>query len=497
MRKYLLWLTLAVPCWGALTTVQDTLYRADGGYCSGAVTLTWETFVAPDGKTIYAGSWTYPVAGAVNGLSITLEPGQYTANYAITPTGCAPAYEQWIVPVGTTVNLGAVRSINPPTPYTSIGLSWLAQGGAALNQALVWNGSAWVPGTVTSGVSSVFTRTGAVTAQTGDYTPAQVGAPALDGTGATGTWGISVSGNAGTATALAANGANCNAGYYPLGVDASGAVESCTAAAVGDVTAVGDCASGNCYQAATANYVYAGPTTGAAAPAALRALVSADIPANAANTSGNAGTATALAADPADCTNQFARGIAASGAAACASVAGTDFGTQTANRGLFGPASGSAATPAFRALVQADMPSVVPACTKFTVTTSGGYWTVNAVQNAALTAGLTQTITVGTNLIPANGEITSLRIKHSTAFAGTSITAMTVTLSDGVTEGIYAPAWDVFQATGNNVLWVDGGAFTTTAAANSLTATFTAVGANLSAISAGSVDVWACVRTLP
>lgn len=38
--------------------------------------------------------------------------------------------------------------------------------------------------------------------------------------------------NAGTATALAANGANCSAGNYPLGVDASGAVESCTAALV-------------------------------------------------------------------------------------------------------------------------------------------------------------------------------------------------------------------------------------------------------------------------
>lgn len=35
--------------------------------------------------------------------------------------------------------------------------------------------------------------------------------------------------NAATATALAANGANCSAGSYPLGVDASGAAESCTA----------------------------------------------------------------------------------------------------------------------------------------------------------------------------------------------------------------------------------------------------------------------------
>jgi hypothetical protein len=39
---------------------------------------------------------------------------------------------------------------------------------------------------------------------------------------------MSVSGNAGTSTALAANGANCDAGYAPLGIDASGAVEGCT-----------------------------------------------------------------------------------------------------------------------------------------------------------------------------------------------------------------------------------------------------------------------------
>lgn len=38
-----------------------------------------------------------------------------------------------------------------------------------------------------------------------------------------------LTGNASTATALAANGANCSAGQFPLGVDASGAVESCTA----------------------------------------------------------------------------------------------------------------------------------------------------------------------------------------------------------------------------------------------------------------------------
>ena len=39
-----------------------------------------------------------------------------------------------------------------------------------------------------------------------------------------------LTGNASTATALAANPTNCSAGNFPLGIDASGAVESCTAA---------------------------------------------------------------------------------------------------------------------------------------------------------------------------------------------------------------------------------------------------------------------------
>ena len=40
-----------------------------------------------------------------------------------------------------------------------------------------------------------------------------------------------LSGNAATATALAANGSNCAAGLYPLGVDSSGASESCSVVA--------------------------------------------------------------------------------------------------------------------------------------------------------------------------------------------------------------------------------------------------------------------------
>lgn len=79
--------------------------------------------------------------------------------------------------------------------------------------------------------------------------------------------------DADTAVALAANGSNCAASSFPLGVDASGAVESCST-----------------------------------------------------SISGNAATATALAADPADCatSTHFAVGVAASGAATCEAIADAD-----------------------------------------------------------------------------------------------------------------------------------------------------------------------------
>ena len=74
--------------------------------------------------------------------------------------------------------------------------------------------------------------------------------------------------------------------------------------------------------AQAANTVWAGPATGAATLPAFRALVSADIPNNAANTTGNANTAslaTSLAGAPTQCAaGQFSTGIAGNGNANCA-----------------------------------------------------------------------------------------------------------------------------------------------------------------------------------
>jgi hypothetical protein len=60
----------------------------------------------------------------------------------------------------------------------------------------------------------------------------------------------------------------------------------------------------------TANYIYSGPVSGGAAAPAFRALVSADIPANAANTSGKATTAGAAATVALTGTNTIAGGTA-------------------------------------------------------------------------------------------------------------------------------------------------------------------------------------------
>ena len=110
-----------------------------------------------------------------------------------------------------------------------------------------------------------------------------------------------MSGNSATATALAANGANCAADHYALGVDASGAVESCTA---------------------DANTTYASSdfTLSDIGGSVTDAQVPDDI------TITLAGTATALAADPANCVTatHFAVGVDAGGVAECEAIADAD-----------------------------------------------------------------------------------------------------------------------------------------------------------------------------
>jgi len=131
-----------------------------------------------------------------------------------------------------------------------------------------------------------------------------------DHNAAAGAHSAGIAGEAATATALAANGANCSAGQAPLGVDASGAVESCfdvyteteggTHAALVGSDEVHGATSTN-----VVSQIVARDGSGDFAAGTITAALS-----------GNATTATGLAANGANCAaGEIALGVDASGAA--------------------------------------------------------------------------------------------------------------------------------------------------------------------------------------
>lgn len=106
------------------------------------------------------------------------------------------------------------------------------------------------------------------------------------------------------------------------------------------------------------------------------------------------------------------------------------------------------------------------------------------------TAALTNSITLFA--LPAGGIIHGIKIKHSTAFAGTSITGYTISVGISGNLTKYASAFNVFQAVASNTLQFsqDFGIEDDVSSTNILV-TATSVGANLSSASAGVVDIYA------
>lgn len=137
-----------------------------------------------------------------------------------------------------------------------------------------------------------------------------------------------LTGNASTASALASNPSDCEAGQYATAIAANGNLTCGSPAGTGDMLAsIYDANSDNVVDsAATAAALAADPAdcsagqvaTGIAASGALTCTATPSVTTLTGAVTGNASTASALAADPADCSaGQVATGIAASGALSC------------------------------------------------------------------------------------------------------------------------------------------------------------------------------------
>lgn len=305
-------------------------------------------------------------------------------------------------------------------------------------------GLAWEPlggGGGGGAVSSVFTRTGAVTAQSGDYTAAQVtNAVSTLGSYADPSWltsiagskvSGSISGNAGTATALASNPTDCTVGQYATTIAANGNL-TCAQVAYSQVSgtpalaAIATSGSASDLSAGTVASTRGGAGTingilkanGAGTVSA--AVSGTDYVVPSGSISGNAGTATALAANPSDCgINQFATTIAASGDLTCAQVA-------------YSQVSG---TPALAAVATSGSASDLGSGTL--AAARGGAGTVNGLMKANGT-GTVSAAVAGTDYVVPSGSISgnaatatalqTARNINGVAFDGTAPITITANL---------------------------------------------------------------------
>lgn len=148
LRRLLLLAAIACPAFAARTTVEDTLQKSDGTFCTGTITISWVTFYNASTVLIQGGTITTPVA--TNGtFAVQLEPtnqtstppqGFYTAQYNLRPNQCASQTETWSVPISAQpVNLINVRTVQIPPP-PQIPITSLAPPPNGVTSALCFNG---------------------------------------------------------------------------------------------------------------------------------------------------------------------------------------------------------------------------------------------------------------------------------------------------------------------------------------------------------------------
>ena len=146
------------------TTVQGTIYRADGTAASGTVLVSWAAFTTPQNQAVAAGSLSTTI-GADGFVSVNLTPNAgalpggsyYAAVYHLNDGTVNKEY--WVVPASGTASVASVRAqlqpstvaVQPVTPayvnsaVASISSSYLPLAGGSLSGPLNLNADPSAP----------------------------------------------------------------------------------------------------------------------------------------------------------------------------------------------------------------------------------------------------------------------------------------------------------------------------------------------------------------
>ena len=160
VRRVVLLMALAAG-WAAaaLTTITDTVYRADHTPAAGSFNVAWQSFKNSAGQIIPAGN--IRDVPLVNGVFIvSLEPNvgaspsgtSYTVSWSLA--GSPNTTYRWYVPVSNTpVGLATVQFPIPGLVGITaiVNPTQLTQAGASLGQAMCWLGNYWGPGSCGGG----------------------------------------------------------------------------------------------------------------------------------------------------------------------------------------------------------------------------------------------------------------------------------------------------------------------------------------------------------
>jgi hypothetical protein len=141
------------------TTVQGTVYRADGTPAGGTLLLNWPAFTTPQNQAVAAGTMSAPI-GADGYVSVNLTPNAaalptgtyYTAVYHLNDGTVNQEY--WVVPSAGNASIASVRAqLQPSTiavqpvsksyldsAIASLNGSWLPLAGGTLSGALNLSG---------------------------------------------------------------------------------------------------------------------------------------------------------------------------------------------------------------------------------------------------------------------------------------------------------------------------------------------------------------------